>query len=130
MITSSNKKITIGDKEIIVENVYPYMYTNGKVVLRISAKEENATEAELKQLKDNQQPIVYYEQETNEDGTVGTWTVKNTYEGYTTGEYVSSYADGKYSCEITRLGEMEKAVKQNTANIDYLSIMSGVKLYE
>lgn len=132
MITT-NKKITFGETELIVENVYPYMYTSGKVVLRVAAKEENVTEADLKKLKDNQLPIVYYEQAVNMDdeGNVtetSDWVEKITYDGYSTGEYVSSYADGKYSCEITRLGETEKAVKQNTANIEYLSIISGVEL--
>lgn len=133
MITILNKKITFGDKEIIVENVYPYMYTSGKVVLRVAAKEGNVTEADLKKLKDNQLPIVYSEQTVNmdDDGNItetGEWVEKNTYDNYTTGEYVSSYENGIYSCEVTRLGEMEQAVKQNTANIEYLSIMSGVEL--
>ena len=41
-------KIVFGDREIITQSVYPYAYTNGKVVLRVSAREEDASEADLK----------------------------------------------------------------------------------
>lgn len=128
-----NKKITFGDKELIIENIYPYMYTNGKVVLRVSAKEENVSESDLKQLKDNQLPIIYYEQTVTTDDDENTteiseWIEKITYDDYTTGEYMSSYLNGIYSCEITRLGEFEKTIQQNTADIKYLSIMSDIEI--
>ena len=127
-------KIVFGDREIITQSVYPYAYTNGKVVLRVSAREEDASEADLKQLKDNTLPIGYYERKQVTDEETGTpvetdmWELKATYDNYDSGEYVSSYRDGVYSCEVTRVGETEKAVRRNTADIAYLGIMSGVEL--
>lgn len=127
------KKIKFGATEITVTNVYPFKYSNGKVVLRVSAREEDADEATLKLLKNNVSPIKYYETEdtTDDDGNIveGTeFILKNTYDGYESGEYVSSYANGVYEAEITRLGEIEKSVKQNAADIEYLAVMSGVNL--
>lgn len=127
------KEIVFGTTEIKVKNCYPFKYSNGKVVLRVSASEADTDEATLKLLKTNTAPIEYYETVdiVNEDGTVteGTeFALKNTYEGYESGEYVSSYKDGIYEAEITRLGETEKAVKQNSANIEYLAIMNDIEL--
>ena len=127
------KKIKFGNTEIMATNCYPFKYSNGKVVLRVSASEADTNEATLKLLKTNTSPIEYYETVdiVNEDGTVteGTeFTLKNTYEGYESGEYVSSYKDGIYEAEVTRLNETEKAVKQNSANIEYLAIMNGIEL--
>lgn len=127
------KKIKFGNTEIIVKNVYPFKYSSGKVVLRVSASEADTDEATLKLLKTNTAPIKYYEtvDTVDEDGNVteGTeFVLKNTYEGYESGEYVSSYANGVYEAEVTRLGETEKAVKQNTADIEYIAVMSGVDL--
>lgn len=127
------KKIKFGNTEIIVKNVYPFKYSSGKVVFRVSASEADTDEATLKLLKTNTAPIKYYEtvDTVDEDGNVteGTeFVLKNTYEGYESGEYVSSYANGVYEAEVTRLGETEKAVKQNTADIEYIAVMSGVDL--
>lgn len=127
------KKIKFGTIEIKVTNVYPFKYSSGKVVLRVSASEADTDEATLKILKTNTAPIEYYETEdtVDEEGNVieGTeFVLKNTYEGYESGEYVSSYSNGVYEAEVTRLGETEKAVKQNTADIEYLAVMSGVDL--
>lgn len=127
------RKIKFGNTEIMVTNCYPFKYSNGKVVLRVSASEADTNEATLKLLKTNTAPIEYYETVdiVNEDGTVteGTeFVLKNTYEGYESGEYVSSYKDGIYEAEVTRLDETEKAVKQNSANIEYLAIMNDIEL--
>lgn len=127
------KKIKFGATEIKVTDAYPFKYSSGKVVLRVLAREEDADEATLKLLKDNVSPIKYYEtvDTTDEEGNLieGTeFVLKNTYEGYESDEYVSSYANGVYEAEITRLGETEKTVKQNTADIEYLAVMSGVDL--
>ena len=127
------KKIKFGNTEIIVKNVYPFKYSSGKVVLRVSASEADTDEATLKLLKTNTAPIEYYEtvDTVDEEGNIteGTeFVLKNTYEGYESGEYVSSYANGVYEAEVTRLGETEKAVKQNTADIEYIAVMSGVDL--
>lgn len=127
------KKIKFGNTEIKVTDVYPFKYSSGKVVLRVSAREEDTDEATLKLLKTNTAPIKYYEtvDMQDEDGNIieGTeFVLKNTYDGYESGEYVSSYANGVYEAEVTRLGETEKAVKQNTADIEYLAVMSGLDL--
>ena len=127
------KKIKFGNTEIKVTNVYPFRYSNGKVVLRVSASEKDTDEATLKLLQTNTAPIEYYEtvDTQDEDGNLieGTeFILKNTYEGYESGEYVSSYSKGVYEVEVTRMGEIEKAVKQNTADIEYVAAMSGVDL--
>lgn len=127
------EKIKFGNTEIKVINVYPFKYSSGKVVLRVSASEADTDEATLKLLKTNTAPIEYYEtvDKVDEEGNVteGTeFVLKNTYDGYESGEYVSSYANGVYEAEVTRLGETEKAVKQNTADIEYIAVMSGVDL--
>lgn len=127
------KKIKFGTTEIKVTNVYPFKYSSGKVVLRVSASEQDTDEATLKLLKTNTAPIEYYEtvDTVDEEGNITESTefvLKNTYEGYESGEYVSSYANGVYEAEVTRLGETEKAVKQNTADIEYIAVMSGVDL--
>lgn len=122
------KKIKFGNTEIMVTNVYPFKYSNGKVVLRVSASENDTDEATLKLLQTNTAPIEYYEtvDTLDKDGNPveGTeFVLKNTYEGYESGEYVSSYANGVYEVEVTRMGEIEKAVKQNTADIAYLELL-------
>ena len=127
------KKIKFGNTEIIVKNVYPFKYSSGKVVLRVSESDTDTDEATLKLLKTNTAPIEYYEtvDKVDEEGNVteGTeFVLKNTYDGYESGEYVSSYANGVYEAEVTHLGEIEKAVKQNTADIEYIAVMSGVDL--
>jgi hypothetical protein len=127
------KKIKFGNTEIIVKNCYPFKYSTGKIVLRVTANEADADEATLKMLKNNTAPIEYYEtvDSVDEEGNTiegDEFVLKNTYEGYETGEYVSSYKDGVYEVEVTRLGETEKAIKQNAADIEYLALMAGVEL--
>jgi hypothetical protein len=127
------KKIKFGSTEIKVTNVYPFKYSSGKIVLRVSASEKDTDEATLKLLKDNTLAIEYYEtiDTVDDDGNTieGTdFELKNTYEGYETGEYVSSYKDGVYEVEVTRLGETEKAIKQNTSDIEYIALMSGIDI--
>ena len=127
------KKIKFGTTEIKVTNVYPFKYSSGKVVLRVSASEADTDEATMKLLKTNTSSIEYYEtvDTVDEDGNVteGTeFVLKATYEGYESGEYVSSYSNGVYEAEVTRLGEIEKSVKQNTADIEYIAIIGGYDL--
>lgn len=124
------KKIKFGNTEIKVQNVYPFKYSNGKVVLRVSASEQDTDEATLKLLQTNMAPIEYYETVDTQDEEGNTiegteFVLKNTYEGYDSGEYVSSYSKGAYEVEVTRIGEIEKAVKQNTADIAYLELLVG-----
>lgn len=106
------KKIIFGNTELLITDAYPYMYTNGKVVLRVSASEDNVTEADMKLLQSNTEPIDYYEYENEE------WVKKMTYENYISGEYVSSYKDGVYSAEVTRIGETEQKVAELEASVN------------
>jgi hypothetical protein len=127
------KKIKFGTTEILVTNVYPFKYSSGKIVLRVSASETDTDEATLKLLKDNQLAIEYYETVDTIDDEGNTiegdeFILKATYEGYETGEYVESYKDGVYEVEVTRLGETEKAIKQNTSDIEYIALMSGIDI--
>lgn len=127
-------KLVFGANEIMVSSVYAYAYSNSKVVLRVSMPEEYGDESTLHQLKDNTAPIKYYErrqivnEETGQMVETDEWDLKHTYEGYDSGEYVSSYENGVYKCEVTRLGEIERTVRQTAADVAYLGIMSGVAL--
>lgn len=127
-------KIVFGGNEILVSSVYAYAYSNSKVVLRVFMPEEYGDESRLHLLKDNTAPIEYYErkliqgEKTGEVVEIDEWELKATYDNYDSGEYVSGYKDGVYSCEVTRVGETEKAIRRNTADIAYLGIMSGVAL--
>ena len=130
MQTEIRKKIKFGETEILVTNVYPFMYSNGKVVLRVSALEANTDEATLKLLKDNQGVVEQWEQTvtTNDDGTVveGEWVLKMTHENYTSGDYTSSYANGEYSCEVTKLSKYDIQLKQLQADSDFALALLGV----
>ena len=130
MQTEIRKKIKFGETEILVTNVYPFMYSNGKVVLRVSALEANTDEATLKLLKDNQGVVEQWEQTvtTNDDGTVveGEWVLKMTHENYTSGDYTSSYANGEYSCEVTKLSKYDIQLEQLQADSDFALALLGV----
>lgn len=131
------RKIKFGSTEILVQNAYPHNLTPGDrrpmVVMEISAREEDTDEETLKLLKDNTGPIEYYEtvDTQDEEGNVieGTeFVLKHIYEGYDSGEYVSKYRNGVYEVQVTRLGEIERLVRQTAADVAYLGIMSGVNL--
>lgn len=130
MQTEIRKKIKFGETEILVTNVYPFMYSNGKIVLRVSALEANTDEATLKLLKDNQGVVEQWEQTvtTNDDGTVveGEWELKMTHENYTSGDYTSSYANGEYSCEVTKLSKYDIQLEQLQADSDFALALLGV----
>lgn len=130
MQTEIRKKIKFGETEILVTNVYPFMYSNGKIVLRVSALESNTDEATLKLLKDNQGVVEQWEQTvtTNDDGTVveGGWKLKMTHENYNSGDYTSSYANGEYSCEVTKLSKYDIQLKQLQADSDFALALLGV----
>lgn len=129
MQTEIRKKIKFGETEILVTNVYPFMYSNGKIVLRVSALEANTDEATLKLLKDNQGVVEQWEQTvtTNDDGTVveGEWVLKMTHENYTSGDYTSSYSNGEYSCEVTKLSKYDIQLNQVQADADYALALLG-----
>lgn len=130
MQTEIRKKIKFGTTEILVTNVYPFMYSNGKIVLRVSALEANTDEATLKLLKDNQGVVEQWEQTvtTNDDGTVveGEWVLKMTHENYNSGDYTSSYANGEYSCEVTKLSKYDIQLNQLQADSDFALALLGV----
>ena len=113
-------KITFGNNELSVSNVYAFRYPNGKVVLRVECDESVTEEAPMKLLKDNESDILYYEynEETQE------YELKMTYEGYNTHEYTSSYSGGIYSCEIRQADAITEQVALNTADIEYLMLLA------
>lgn len=129
MQTEIRKKIKFGDTEILVMNVYPFMYQSGKIVLRVSAKEENVDEATLKLLKTNTGVVEQLEQTVtiNDDGTIteGEWELKMTHENYTSGDYTSSYSNGEYSCEVTKLSKYDIQLNQVQADADYALALLG-----
>lgn len=122
--TEINRKIVFGDNEMVVKTVYPFMYQNGKTVLRVTVSEDDFSEADLKKLKGNTGVIEHWEQQVHyrADGSVldeGEWVLKMTYENYTSGDYTSSYENGEYSCEVTRLTEQDIRLAQVQADTDY-----------
>lgn len=98
-----NKKIVIGNRELICNDIYPYRYDygKGKEVLRISIIESNHTFDDIRSiLKDCPYEIEYYIDDE----------LKNVYEHYSR-DFNCSYKDGIYSVEITRIDELERRMK-------------------
>lgn len=130
-----NKKIIFGDNEIIVESTAAIRANQtGKTMLEIIAKEENASEENLKQLKYNTEPVEYLEQEVlTDDDTgmtleIGEWEKKNTYLDYDSGDYASGYKDGKYTCWVTRMDETERKLRKALADIERISRAVNIDL--
>lgn len=130
-----NKKIVFGLNEIIVESAAAIKNERtGKAEFTVVAKEENASEEDLKQLKYNTGPIEYFEQEVlTDDDTgmtleIGEWEKKNTYLDYDSGDYASSYKDGKYTCWVTRMDEVARKLRKALADIDLISQAVNVDL--
>ena len=142
MRSNQDVKIIFGGTEIPVIRAVPrYMDGKQKVVFEVKAREENVTEAELKKLKTNTAPIECYcrnviiDDETGGVLETGEWELKDTYDGYDSGEYASSYENGVYTCWVTRKGETERAVdrlgeemRRHEADVAYISVMTGVAL--
>ncbi len=117
------KTIRFMDKELKVATE-PYAYlqnqATGRVVLKFSVREEDATFDEIAELKGNMGDIAYLE-----DGIQ-----KNVFEGHTCGSggFVCNYAGGTYSVELRRKDANTAAIEQNAADIAYLALMSGVEM--
>lgn len=120
------------EKTIEVKGCFPYLVNQatGKVVLRISASEEDTTFDDLHALKNNDNGIVELYERTVDPETeeAGEWELKNTYEDYDSGEVSISYQNGQYSCDVTRMGKFEKMVAQTRADVDYLAVMADIPL--
>ena len=123
-------------KSIEVQGCFPYLLPNGngRVVLRITANEADASFDDLKALEDNETGVIEYYVRDYDGELVGEWILKDTYEGYNAGVATISYTkgqganDGQYQCDVVRLGEYEKAIKQAQADIEYISIMADIPL--
>lgn len=111
------KKIIINEKELIVEQVYPYRYDygKGKEVLRIEVLESNHNFDEVKALSNEDIYVIEYLEDEEK---------KNEYTGYCK-DFSCNYVDGKYSIEITRvsesdlkIAELEKKLAENTEVIN------------
>lgn len=123
-------KIEFNNTQIEVQGCYPYLINQatGKVVLRITANEEDATFDQLHGLADNETGIVKYYERTVDGEIVGEWELKNTYEDYDSGEVAIAYQNGVYTCDVTRMGVFEKEVAQQRADIDYIAAMADIPL--
>lgn len=111
------KKIIINEKELTVEQVYPYRYDygKGKEVLRIEVLESNHNFDEVKALYNADNHVIEYLEDD---------VKKNEYIGYCK-DFSCNYADEKYSIEITRvsesdlkIAELEKKLAENTEVIN------------
>lgn len=130
----TEKKIRFGETEFKVQNVYPYRYQSGKgkEVLHIDTNEEYVDDASLKLLKTNTGDIEHYERDiiTEDDGTViseGEWRLVRTYENYINGEYMSTYENGNYTCEVGKLTTYDVKLEQVQADTDFaLSLLGAI----
>ena len=126
----NTQKIKFNDKEIEVQGCYPYLVSSqsGKVVLRISANEEDSSFDDLMALKDNASGVIEYYERTADGEFVGEWELKNTYEDYNSGDVSIAYQNGRYDAEVTRVDGVVKAQAQLRADIDYISVMADIPL--
>ena len=127
---------TSGNKEIEVQGCYPFLESQqtGKIVLVVSANEADAQESDLHALVNNTSGLVEYytreiiiDEHTGEE-TAGEWELKEVYSGYNSGEIRTAYKNGIYEARVTRLGEYEKQVNQNTADIAYIAAMADIPM--
>ena len=117
-------------KEIEVQGCYPYLEnsTTGKVVLVITAKEEDASAADLEVLKDNVSGEVEFYERTIDGELVGEWELKQVYTDYNSGEIRTSYQNGMREARVTRVDGIVKAQRQDRADIEYIAIMADIEL--
>lgn len=118
------------EKEIEVQGCYPYLTNSetGKVVLKITANEDDATFSDLHALKDNESGLIELYARAIDGEVVGEWELKANYDNYNSGEVVIGYRDGVYTCDVTRIGEYERKVLQNEADIQYVALMADIPL--
>lgn len=111
------KKIVFGTTEVEVTNCYAFRYTDDRVVLRFECPNATGVESNIRLLESNTNPIQYFEDSE----------LKVTYDNYL-GDLTYNYINGVYSVELARLSAVEIAMNKTVADIEYLSIMTGVEL--
>ena len=126
----NTQKIKFNNKEIEVQSCYPYLEnsTTGKVVLVITANEEDATAADLEALKDNESGIVEYYIRDYDGETVGKWELKETYTDYNSGDIRTSYQTGVRECRVTRIDGIVKEQRQLRADVDFLNVWTDAPI--
>ncbi|MCH5257264.1 MAG: hypothetical protein J1D87_08205 [Lachnospiraceae bacterium] len=110
-------KIKIKETELNVNNFYPFRYPDGKLVLRFDVSADDADFNTLYELlSNNQSPIEYYENSSDE-------APQCTYYGYS--EFSANYTNGKYSVEQitpnTLKSEIQNLQAQLTAQSEIIN---------
>lgn len=117
----SVKTVTVGDKTLTVQQIYPYQYQygEGKEVLRMDILKSDHDYTVISAALENPatDTITY-----NEDGAAVC-----PYKGYTR-DFKCSYANGTFSVEITRVTQEELDIASLQAQVDALTLATlGVK---
>lgn len=133
-IIQSLKKHTnilkVDDKELILNQIYPYIYDygKGKEVLRLEVLESHHSFEELLFLKNTQSKLQHIEK--YDDGTEKEVVI---YEGYYQ-DFVCNYKEGIYSIELTRISEsdrrlleLEQKTKETIAKMDYVMMVNDME---
>ena len=107
-----SKKIIIGSRELMIEQVYPfrYDYGKGKEVLRVEVLETNHSFDEVKLLENVGTQVVEYYEDNVKQGE---------YTGYCK-DFSCNYVDGKYSIEVTRVSETDRKLDEIQGVLDYI----------
>lgn len=119
--------LKVDDKELILNQIYPYIYDygKGKEVLRLEVLERQHSFEELLFLKNTQSKLQHIEK--YDDGTEKEVVI---YEGYYQ-DFVCNYKNGIYSIELTRISaidrmvaELKEQMSQTRSITDYLIMIT------